>query len=191
MILKNLKATLLAGVVAAALSSPALGQGLAGQPLVPLGVCQIPAASLAASVGLSSCLGASFTGTCTGTSLAASSVTGSIRPGQVVAGTGVTAGTKIVSGPATGLAGTYVVDTACTSSAQALTASGIPTGANTILMQGEVANVRWRDDGGAPTTAIGMILVFGGNPILYNGTLPNLRFIAATGSPLVDVGFYR
>lgn len=185
----SIKAAVLAAAAVLAGVGPSNAQ--ATNPFVPLGVCQIAAASLASSVGLSACLGASFTGTCTGKSLAASSVTGAIKPGQVLAGTGVTAGTKIVSGPAAGGAGTYVVDTTCTSSAQSLTASGVPTGARAALIQGETANVRWRDDGGAPTTAIGMILVSGQAPFLYAGTLDNLRFIAATGSPLVNVSFQR
>lgn len=187
--LKTIRAALLGSALAVA-AAPSSAQQ-AGVPVVPLGVCQISAASLAASVGLSTCLGASFTGTCTGTSLAASSVTGAIKPGQVLAGTGITAGTKVVSGPASGGAGTYIVDTACTSSAQSLTASGIPNGANMALIQSEVANVRWRDDGGAATAAIGMILVSGLSPISYYGQLGSLRFIAATGSPLVNASFYR
>ncbi len=187
----KIKALLLAAALAVGGAGHSKAQMQPGQSVVPVGVCQIAAASLSSSVGLSACLGASFTGTCTGTSLAASSVAGSIRPGQVLAGTGITAGTTVVSGPAAGGAGTYVTSAPCTSSAQSLTASGIPTGANAAMIQGETANVRWRDDGGAPTTSVGMILVSGQAPVTYAGTLSALRFIAATGSPLVNVSFYR
>jgi hypothetical protein len=67
-------------------------------------------------------------------------------------------------------------------------AGGIPTGANTILMSADTANIRWRDDGTAPTAAIGMSLVFGQLPVTYNGTLSKLQFIS--GGPL-NVTFYK
>lgn len=68
---------------------------------------------------------------------------------------------------------------------------GVPAGATMALLQAETANVRWRDDGVAPTTSVGMVLVSGQPPVLYQGTLSKLRFIAATGSPALNVAFYR
>ena len=59
-------------------------------------------------------------------------------------------------------------------------------------LQAETADIRWRDDGGAPTTAIGNIVVHGaGGQQFYAGTLAALQFIALSGSPLLDVAFYR
>lgn len=68
-------------------------------------------------------------------------------------------------------------------------AGGIPAGANTILMSADTANIRWRDDGTAPTTSVGMSLVFGQIPVTYNGPLSKIQFISATG--VLNVTFYR
>lgn len=67
-------------------------------------------------------IGASFTGTGTGTSLVATAVTGIISPGDTISGTGVPANTTIVSGPAGGGAGTYITNNATTASTAAITA---------------------------------------------------------------------
>lgn len=66
---------------------------------------------------------------------------------------------------------------------------GIPAGATMIALGADTANVRYRDDGTAPTSSVGMVLVFGQNPILYSGTLSKLQFISATG--VLNVSFYR
>lgn len=66
---------------------------------------------------------ASFTGTGSGTTLTVTSVTGTVRPGDTLSGTGVPANTKIVaqlSGTPNG-AGTYQTNNATTSSGAALT----------------------------------------------------------------------
>lgn len=68
-------------------------------------------------------------------------------------------------------------------------AGGIPAGANLILMSADTANIRWRDDGVAPTSSIGMNLVFGQAPITYNGPISKLQFISATG--VLNVTFYK
>jgi hypothetical protein len=172
--------------------APAKAQLQVGVPVTPVGQCQLSATQLASPVALASCLGASFTATCVGTTLTASSVTGAIKPGEVLAGTGIVAGTTVsANGTGTGGAGTYTTSQACTSSGASLTASGIPQGANALSMQAEVASVRWRDDGGAPSAAIGGLIVSGLNPYFYNGQLSALQFMAASGSPLLDVQFYK
>lgn len=109
------------------LLAPARAQtAVPGQPIVPLGYCQIAAATLAASTPLSACVG------------------------------------------------------------------GIPTGATMAFLQSEVAPIRYRDDAVAPTTSTGNLLVNGaGGQMFYTGTLSKLRFIAASGSPLLNVAFYR
>jgi hypothetical protein len=65
---------------------------------------------------------------------------------------------------------------------------GIPAGANTILMSADTANIRWRDDGTAPTSGTGVSLVFGQLPVTYNGTLSKIQFI---GSGTLNVLFYK
>lgn len=166
-----------------------------GLPLMPLGYCQISATQLGSAIALSSCTRASFTGSAgsPATQLVVTSVTGIIKAGDTVTGTGITAGTTVlsqVSGTAGG-AGTYLLSATNTASSASLTSGGIPAGANFALLQAETANVRWRDDGGAPTATVGNLLLSGVEGISYSGTLSALQFIAATGSPLVDVAFYH
>ena len=87
-------------------------------------VCAV-AAPAGASVTAS--IGATFTATGTGTSLVVTSVTGRISIGDTVSGTGITAGTTIlsqVSGIA-GRAGTYQLSAANTASVATVTAFGI------------------------------------------------------------------
>lgn len=169
--------------------------GTPGLPMVPLGDCQLSATQLGSSVGLASCTRASFSGTAgsPATQLVVTSVTGILLNGDSVAGTGITAGTTIVgqlSGPIGG-AGTYQLSTTNTASSASLTSGGIPFGATMAFLQAETADVRYRDDGGAPTASIGNIVVHGIPGILYSGNVGALRFIALSGSPLLDIAFYR
>ena len=185
-------AALVAGLL---LAAPALAQTtVPGQPLVPLGYCQLSASQLGSAIGLASCVRASFTGTGSGTNLTTTSVAGVIKVGDRIAGTGVTAGTIIVSQTSgtTGGAGVYVTSAATTSSSASLTSGGIPPGATSAFLQAETASVRYRDDGGVPTGAIGNIVVSGaGGAVFYAGTLSALQFILLSGSPLLNVAFYR
>lgn len=191
----TIKFKILCALAAIALwTAPVFAQGaVLGQFMVPLGQCQLSASQLASSVGLAACVRASFTGSGTGAVLTVSSVSGVIKIGDVVAGTGVPAGTTITAqlSGAVGAAGTYSTSQATTASSASLTSGGIPRGATMAVIQAETANVRYRDDGANPTTAIGLILVSGASPILYTGTLSALQFIAVTGSPILNVGFYR
>lgn len=177
--------------------APAAAQGtVPGQFVVPLGFCQLGVTALTASVGLSSCVSASFTASAgtDPTQLVVTSVTGFIRPGQIIiSGTGITAGTVItgqVSGT-TGGAGTYQLSASNTASSASSTSGGIPPGATMAYLDAEVAGVRYRDDGGAATATVGSLIATGNPGIFYTGTLSALRFIAATGSPLLNVSFYR
>jgi hypothetical protein len=163
-----------------------------GQFVVPMGYCQLSASQLASSIALAPCTRASFTGTGSGTNLTVSSVTGIIFAGDTVTGTGVPAGTTIVSqtsGTAGG-AGVYVTSAATTSSGASLTSGGVPNGARMAYLTAETAAIRYRDDGAAPTSSIGVIIP-AASGIFYAGTLSKLRFIAATGSPLLNALFYR
>ena len=167
-----------------------------GIPLVPLGNCQIAASPLGSAIGLSKCVKASFTASAgtPATQLVVTSVTGFISPGdQIISGTGATAGTVVVSqiSGTPGGAGTYLLSAANTTSSASVTTGGIPPGATMAFLQAETADIRYRDDGGAPTASIGNLLVHGIPGIFYAGTLAQLQFIALSGSPLLDVAFYR
>ena len=183
---------------ALALPAPVLrAQGIPGQALVPLGSCQLSASQLGSAVALSKCTRASFTASAgsAGNLLVVTSVTGVILIGDtLLTGTGITAGGTILNelpGGTPGGAGTYTISNTNTTSSAAVTTGGIPPGATMVTLQAETANVRYRDDGGAPTSAIGSQIASGLNPFLYTGTLTKLQFIAASGSPLADFNFYR
>jgi hypothetical protein len=167
-----------------------------GQPIVPLGYCQLSASALGSAVGLSSCVRASFTATAgtPSTQLVVTAVSGVIKIGdQIITGTGLTAGTVVTSQitGTTGGAGTYGLSAANTASGASVTSGGIPSGATSAWLQAETADIRYRDDGGAPTAAIGSLVVHGIPGIFYAGTLSALQFILLSGSPLLDVVFYR
>ena len=172
-----------------------------GQFLIPLGSCQLSATQLSSAIGLASCVRASFTGSAgspNASQLVVTSVTGVIKNGDIVVGTGITSGTTIVSqvSGTTGGAGTYLLSATNTTSSASLTSGGIPvdaTGrpATMAFIQAETADVRWRDDGAAPTAAIGNIIVHGIPGILFTDSLSALQFFALSGSPLLDIAFYR
>jgi len=91
-------------------------------------------------------IGATFTATGSGTNLTVSSVTGLISVGDTISGTGVTAGTTIVSQTSgtTGGAGVYVTSLATTSSAATVTAFGTvlnvtAVGSGTVLVGAPVS----------------------------------------------------
>src|SRR6185503_536929 len=84
-----------------------------------LGTQNSPASEFTASIG------ATFTGTGSGTTLTASAVVGYLSPGDIISGTGVSAGTTIVSqlSGTTGGNGDYQTSVATLSAGAALTAS--------------------------------------------------------------------
>lgn len=138
--------------------------------------------------------------------------------GQATFGTtsthGVTVGsTFVISGmtPA-GYNGTYVAISGTTGStlvAALTTDPGTATGFGTLeasiaaashlsppkgatLMQIAVssAGIRYRDDGVAPTAAIGYPIASGAT-FTYSGPLSAIQMIAQTGSPVLDVLYYK
>ena len=192
----NLKTIALAAAAALFVQAAVAQTTVPGQPIVPLGNCQLSATQLGSAVKLSSCVRASFTASAgtPSTQLVVTSVTGIILPGdKIISGTGATAGTTVVSqiSGTTGGAGTYLLSAANTTSSASVTTGGIPQGATMAFLEAEVAAVRYRDDGGAPTTGVGLLIVNGIPGIFYTGNLGNLQFIGATGSPLLDIAFYR
>jgi len=72
------------------------------------------------------------------------------------------------------------------SSAQSLT---VPTGATLALIVPETQNVRWRDDGTAPTASVGMP-IFVGASLSYDGDLNRIRFIEETASAKLNISYY-
>ena len=66
----------------------------------------------------------------------------------------------------------------------------VPPGANYALLIAETAGVRWRDDGTAPTSSVGMLIAQDAT-LEYSGNLSMIKFIAASGSPLLNVSYYR
>lgn len=73
----------------------------------------------------------------------------------------------------------------------AATGLTVPAGANVAVISVETAGLRWRDDGTNPTSSIGMPIASGAVPFEYWGDLSTFVMIAQTGTPLVDVSYYR
>lgn len=72
------------------------------------------------------------------------------------------------------------------SSAAALT---IPPGATLALIVPETQNVRWRDDGTAPTASVGMPIYIGAS-LSYDGDLNRIRFIQEAASAKLNISYY-
>ena len=66
----------------------------------------------------------------------------------------------------------------------------VPAGATMAQITVEGANVRYRDDGGNPTSSVGM-LVYQTTSWLYSGPLVALLFTKVSGSPTLDVSYYK
>ena len=72
------------------------------------------------------------------------------------------------------------------STAKALT---VPAGATMALIAPDTKDVRWRDDGTAPTSSVGMPLVVG-TTLNYDGDLNRIRFIETAASAVLNVSYY-
>lgn len=64
------------------------------------------------------------------------------------------------------------------------------SGANALLINPEVQNIRFRDDGTAPTTGIG-ILVTAGSIYEYTGNIGALQIIGAAGGAICNLSQYK
>ena len=71
------------------------------------------------------------------------------------------------------------------STAQLLT---VPANARAAIIHAETQAIRWRDDGTAPTAAIGMRLVVG-DTLYYDGELSKLRLIEETASAKANITY--
>ena len=58
-----------------------------------------------------------------------------------------------------------------------------------VIIQPESQAVRWRDDGTAPTAAIGMTIPAGGE-LRYDGDLTKIQFIETAASAKLNVSYY-
>ncbi len=67
------------------------------------------------------------------------------------------------------------------------TIAGLPVAYAVVQCNG--GNVRWRDDGTAPTSSVGMTLP-AGSELDYSGEMGAIRFILSTGAPILDVMYY-
>lgn len=71
-----------------------------------------------------------------------------------------------------------------------LTDDTIPAGADVAILTVETANVRMRPDSVSPAADTGVLLTAGATLYRFSGGLSAMRLIAATGSPVVNIGFY-
>ena len=77
------------------------------------------------------------------------------------------------------------------------TALTIPTGTDGLtpdfcIVHPDTQNVRWRDDGVAPTAAIGMRLLVGAERIIDGpAAMKAVRFIVETAGANLNVSYYR
>jgi hypothetical protein len=167
----------------------------------PAGFCAISSLASATKITTSNCVFGSFTGSITGTTLAVTSVTGSLLPGQVVVGTGVTAGTYItaqIPGGTPGGVGNYQLNNLQTVASESMTTSGVPQTSDYAVLCAYVQGINYRDDPTPPTATLGT----GGQAIVpssstiptcigYNGTLTNLQFIQQASGAILGISFYQ
>ena len=75
-------------------------------------------------------------------------------------------------------------------SLSASTALTVPAGSIFCVFMCEAQAVRWRDDGTAPTAAIGILLPVN-TPYEYWGDLAAIRFFEAAASAKLNVSYYK
>lgn len=72
----------------------------------------------------------------------------------------------------------------------AIALPAIPERINYVMIQAEGKDVRYRDDGVAPTASIGLILYAGDPPSKFVGGVKALKFIESSASAKLNVRFY-
>ena len=79
------------------------------------------------------------------------------------------------------------------SSPAAATSLTVPSGATIAVITVETQAVRYRDDGVAPTAAIGVPLAVTGSEsaFVYTGSLSAIQFIQQTAGAVIDIAYYR
>jgi hypothetical protein len=68
-------------------------------------------------------------------------------------------------------------------------AAGIPSGTTKLLIQCAAQAIRWRDDGTAPTAAVGYPLATGVD-LVFTGDFTRLRLIAQVAGAVVNLVAY-
>lgn len=74
--------------------------------------------------------------------------------------------------------------------AVALTLPAKSPAANVVQIVVETNDVRYRDDGTAPTAAVGVLLKVG-SILTYDGPLGAIQFIQVTAGATLDCAYYR
>lgn len=69
------------------------------------------------------------------------------------------------------------------------TTGGLSAKPAIALIVAETANVRWRDDGVAPTASVGMPLA-AGSMLQYDGDIGAIQFIEQTAGAKLNVSYY-
>jgi hypothetical protein len=72
--------------------------------------------------------------------------------------------------------------------AQTKATNGQPT-AYAVIQNNGTASIRWRDDGTAPTTTIGMVLP-AGSELDYTGDISLIQFIQVSSGAELDITYY-
>lgn len=66
----------------------------------------------------------------------------------------------------------------------------IPPDAVMVLIACEAANIRWTDDGQTPSATFGIPMA-AGQEFAYSGNLAAIQFAAVSGTPLLDIAYYK
>jgi hypothetical protein len=67
--------------------------------------------------------------------------------------------------------------------------NGLSVKPTLALIVAETQNVRWRDDGTAPTSSVGMPLA-AGVTLQYDGDLSKIQFIEQVGGAILNISYY-
>jgi len=68
-------------------------------------------------------------------------------------------------------------------------ANGLSAKPTIAIITAETSGVRWRDDGVAPTSTVGMPLA-SGVTLQYDGDLTKIRFIQQAAGAIINVSYY-
>jgi len=78
---------------------------------------------------------------------------------------------------------------------QQLTVTGVvgltaPSGSTIAFISVATSGVNYRDDGTNPTSTVGMP-VSAGQQLQYSGALSSIKFIAQSGTPVLNISYYK
>lgn len=75
--------------------------------------------------------------------------------------------------------------------AKGLTAPTTKGPVHGCLIKATTQNVRWRDDGSAPTATVGILMQTTDPPFEYTGDLSAIQFIETVAGAVLDVSYYQ